>query len=71
MSKPTVCPMLVTMENLAKAVAHFCFRSVSIISKLSGVVEAEVTNENKAYSSETRYPVFANRNETKIAADAK
>jgi len=59
------------MENLANAVDHFCFRSVSITSKLSGVVEAEVANENTAYSNETRYPVSANKNEIRIAAVTK
>ena len=63
--------MLVTMENRANAVAHFCFRSVSIISKFRGVVEAAVTNENTAYNNEMRYPVLANRNETRIAAVIK
>jgi hypothetical protein len=63
--------MLVTMENRAKAVAHFCFCSVSIINKFRGVVEAAVANENTAYNNETKYPVFTNRNETRIAAVAK
>jgi len=64
-------PMLVIMENLAKAVAHFCFRSVSMIRRFSGVVEADDTNENKAYSNETRYVVFASRNETRTPAVTK
>jgi hypothetical protein len=63
--------MLVSMENLAKAVAHFCLRSVSITRRFRGVVEAEVANENAAYSNETRYPVLAKRNDVKIAAVAK
>jgi hypothetical protein len=63
--------MLVTMENLANAVAHFRLRSVSMIRRFRGVVDAEVTNENAAYSNETRYPVLAERNETRIAVVAK
>ncbi len=59
--------MLVIIENLAKAVAHFCFLSVSITSRLRGVVDAVVTNERTAYSNETEYCVVAKANEIRIA----
>ena len=70
-NKPTVCPTLVIMEKLAKAVAHFCLLSVSMMRRFRGVVDAEVMKEKAAYNNDTRYPEFAKRKETKMPAAAK
>jgi hypothetical protein len=59
------------MEYLAKALAHFCLRSVSMIRRFNGVVDADDTNENNPYSNETPYAVPANRNENRTPAVTK